>query len=135
MYPYEKLLERARAKIPEKTRSKKRFKIPQVDSFIEGKQTIVKNFPEISKELRRDSRHIIRYLSKELATPATLSGGRLIIQRVLRNQMINERIKKYVEEYVLCHECKSPDTKITELEGEKIIQCEACGGWKPLRKI
>ncbi len=135
MYSYEKLLDRVWKKIPEKLKHKKRFEIPQADSFVEGKQTIVKNFPDISKELRRNPRHIMRYLSKELAAPMTISGNRLIIQRVLRSHMIDERIKKYAEEHVLCHECKAPDTKVTELEGEKIIQCEACGGWRPLRKI
>lgn len=135
MYPYEKLLKRVYKKIPEKLRSKKRFEVPKVRSFVEGKQTIVKNFPEIAKEVRRDVKHLMRYLSKELAAPSTLSGNRLIIQRVLKSQMIDERIRRYVEDYVLCHECRSPDTKITQLEGEKIIKCEACGGWRPLRKI
>jgi len=132
---YEKLLERAISKIPEKLKSKERFEIPKVDILIEGNQTIVRNFNEIYSKLRRKPKHIISFLSNELAAPAILDGNRLIIQRVLRANMIDKKIELYVKEFVLCNECKRPDTKITELEGEKIIQCEACGAWRPLRKI
>jgi translation initiation factor 2 subunit 2 len=136
MYPsYEKLLERAWQNIPEKLKSKERFEIPKVKTLIEGNQTIVKNFYEISSKLRRDPKHLLSYLSRELAAPALLDGNRMTIQRVLREYMINKKIELYVKEYVLCEECNRPDTKITELEGEKIIKCEACGAWRPFRKV
>ncbi len=134
-YNYEKLLDRAWNSIPEKLRSMSRFEIPTANTFLEGNQTIIRNFNEIADILNRDSKHILTYLSKELAAPATFDGNRVIIQRVLRDAMINKRIEDYAKEYVLCHECKRPDTKITELSGEKIIRCTACGGWWPMKKI
>ncbi len=134
-YNYVTLLDRVLANLPEKLKDKPRFVIPNVNSFIEGNQTIIKNFNEIVNALGREPEHILKFLSKELAAPATFDGNRAIIQRVLRSQIINKRINDYAREYVLCHECGRPDTKITELEGEKIIKCEACGAWWPLRKI
>jgi len=134
-YDYEKLLGRAWNSLPEKLRSMSRFEIPVASTIIEGNQTIIRNFNEIADMLNRDPKHILTYLSKELAAPATFDGNRVIIQRVLRETMINKKIEEYANEYVLCHECKRPDTKITELSGEKIIRCTACGGWRPMGKI
>lgn len=134
-YDYVSLLDRVWVNLPEKLKETSRFEIPEVNSFVEGNQTIIKNFNEIVNAFGREPQHILTFLSKELAAPATLEGNRAIIQRVLRNQMIKKRINDYAREYVLCHECGRPDTKITELEGEKIIKCEACGAWWPLRKI
>lgn len=134
-YNYEKLLDRVWNSLPEKLKSMSRYEIPVANTIVEGNQTIIRNFNEIADILNRDSRHILTYLSKELAAPATFDGNRAIIQRVLRGEMINKKIGDYAKEYVLCHECKRPDTKITELSGEKIIRCTACGGWWPMRKI
>ncbi len=134
-YEYETLLDRAWEKLPEKLKNHSRFEIPKVDSFVEGNQTIVRNFNEIANTFGREPRHLMTYLSKELAAFITSDGKRVIINRVLRREMINKRVDEYAREYVLCHECGRPDTKFTELAGEKIIKCEACGGWRPLRKI
>lgn len=134
-YNYSKLLDRAWESLPEKLKSHSRFEIPEAKIFVEGNQTIIKNFNEIANTLRRDTKHLLTFLLKELAAPGTFDGNRVVIQRVLRKHIIDKKIEDYVNEYVLCHECHRPDTKFTELEGQKIIKCTACGGWRPLRKI
>ena len=134
-YKYENLLDRAYEKMPEKLLKHSRFEIPKADIHLEGNQTIIKNFLEISETLGRDPQHLLKFLLKELATPGTLRRQSAILQRSLRVGMINKRIEDYVNEYVLCHECARPDTKITELSGQKIIKCEACGAWWPFRRI
>jgi len=135
MHSYEQLLERAWKNIPEKLKTTERFEIPKVDCFAEGNQTIVKNFNDIVSTLRREPKHLLSFLSNELAAPAIIDNNRLVIQRVLRAYLIDQKVDMYAKEFVLCHECGKPDTKITEMEREKIIKCEACGAWRPLRKI
>jgi len=132
---YVQFLERAWQKLPEKLRSPTRFEIPEAISFVEGNQTIIKNINEIANVFGRDPKHLLSFLVKELAAPGNYDGKRAIINRSLRRQVINQKIKTYAKEYVICHECGRPDTKFTELGGEKIVKCEACGGWWPLRKI
>jgi translation initiation factor 2 subunit 2 len=134
-YEYEELLDRAWSKLPEKLKNPSRFEVPKTDIFIEGNQTIIRNFSDIASRLGRKPQHIFSYLLKELAAPGVLESNRAIIQRRLRAHMIDAKIEQYAEEFVLCHECKRPDTTFTELEGEKIVKCEACGGWRPLRKV
>jgi len=134
-YKYEELLERAWSKLPDELKVTSRFEVPEPKVYVQGKQTFILNFKEIANAFQRDPKHILLYLSKELAAPAMLDDKRAIIQRELRKSVIREKIMEYAKEYVFCHECGRPDTKIDELEGEKIIKCTACGGWWPMKKI
>jgi translation initiation factor 2 subunit 2 len=132
---YLKLLDRAWETVPSYIKTPARFEMPQAESFVEGNTTIIKNFTELAHTLRREPEHIMKFLFRELAAPGVMDGGRLIIQRVLKQAVVNKRIEDYAKEFVLCHECGKPDTGISELEGVKIIKCEACGGWWPMRRI
>ncbi len=134
-YKYDKLLDRVWSNLPDELKTTARFEMPSVSSNIQGKQTFILNFNEIADAFQRKPRHILLYLTKELAAPATYDGKKAVIQRQVKKSMIEEKVKKYAEEYIFCHECKRPDTKVTELKGEKIVKCTACGGWWPLKKI
>ncbi|MBD3387891.1 MAG: translation initiation factor IF-2 subunit beta [Candidatus Altiarchaeales archaeon] len=134
-YEYDKLLERVWTGLPEKLKKHERFEIPAADTFIEGNTTIIRNFNEITTAMGRKPEHVLKFLSKELAAPANLETNRAIIQRKLKTNIVGDRLNEYAKEYVICHECGRPDTKTGELEGQKIIKCEACGGWWPMRRI
>ena len=134
-YDYNKLLERLWGELPEKVKGGDRFEMPKADVWVEGNQTIIRNFTEIANTLDREGKYILQFLSKELAAPGTTEGNRAIIQRRLKKHLIDDKLSAYAKEYVFCHECNRPDTTITILEGQKIIKCTACGGWWPLRRI
>ena len=121
--------------MPEKLLKHSRFEIPKADIHLEGNQTLIKNFLDIAEKLGREPQHLLTYLLKELATPGVLRRQEAVLQRSLKVVMINKKIEDYAKEYVICHECERPDTKITELSGQKIIKCEACGAWWPFRRI
>ncbi len=134
-YEYNTLLERVWKGLPSKLKEHDRFEVPTSDSFIEGNMTIIRNFNEISTRLRSKPEHLMKFLSKELAAPTTTDGSRVIIQRKVKKQIVDDKIMGYAKEYVICHECGRPDTKASEMGGQKIIKCEACGGWWPLRRV
>ena len=75
---YEKLLKRIENDISQKTDSVNRFELPIVDVTWEGKKTILRNFIEFPKSLRRDPTIILQYLSKEFAVPAERVGDKVI---------------------------------------------------------
>jgi len=132
---YVSLLDRAWNMLPEHLKTPIRFEMPRPETFVEGNTTIIKNFNELAVKLRREPDHIMKFLFKELAAPGIREGNRVIIQRILKQSVINKKIEDYAREFVLCHECGKPDTGLSELEGVKIIKCEACGGWWPMRRI
>ncbi|MGB9732802.1 MAG: translation initiation factor IF-2 subunit beta [Candidatus Micrarchaeia archaeon] len=127
-YDYDSLLERAFAQLPKLSEEVSDFKIPLADSIIQGNKTIIRNFSQIADIARRDIKEFGRYISKELAAPASVEEGRLIISKRVSNEEINEKIKKYFNTYVICKECHKPDTRFENMErGFVTIVCEACG--------
>ena len=129
---YEEMLDSIYKKMPEKTLLKERFELPLVNSIIQGSKTIVHNFDKILKAIRRDEISILKYLTKELATAATISEGKLILKGKFRSEQLQRVITEYTNRHVLCKECKRPDTKVIESKGVKMLKCEACGAVSPV---
>jgi translation initiation factor 2 subunit 2 len=134
-YSYEDMLNKAMEKLPKKMEKKDRFEIPEVICIAEGNKTLFKNFGDILSVLRRDAKHLSKYLLKELATPGTVQGGTLILQRRVSGNMIQDKITTYVKEFVYCKECGEPDTKIIREDRVSFLVCEACGCRYPLRSF
>jgi len=133
MEDYEKLLDRARSKLPESVLTKERFEIPKVLGHIQGNKTVITNFLQICDLFRRDPNHLLKYLQRELATPASIEGPRLILGRKLSSSLINSKIQKYANESVLCPECGKPDTQLIKEDRITIIKCSACGAKHTLK--
>ena len=133
MEDYDKLLERARAALPEKTSAFERFETPVIESFIQGSKTIIKNFDAILQKVRRPAPMLERYFSKELAVPATMQGGKLVLNGKFYDRNLKDKLQAFVDAAVICKECKRPDTKITERDGVKTLVCEACGARAPVK--
>ena len=128
MNDYEKMLEDARKSLPEVVFIKERFEIPKVLGHMQGNRTIVSNFLQIASALRRNVEHLLKYVLKELATPGEIKkSGALILGTKVSASRINEKIRQYANEFVLCLECGKPDTQIIK-EGElTYMKCTACG--------
>ncbi|MEM3405746.1 MAG: translation initiation factor IF-2 subunit beta [Candidatus Pacearchaeota archaeon] len=135
METYEQMLEEAYSKIKSIPIEGERFKIPEIEVTQEGKNTIIMNFSNICSYLNRNEEHLEKYLQKELATPSKKIGNRLILQRKLLIKDINEKIKSYIEKFVICKECKKPDTKLERKDSFYFIHCLACGAKHSIPKI
>lgn len=133
MENYEKLLERAKANLPEIKQTTERFEIPKVTGHIQGNKTVISNFSMIAKTLNRDQNHLLKYLLKELASPGSIDGPRLILGRKISSSLINNKIEQYISEFVLCPVCKKPDTILKKEERITMMKCTACGAKNPVR--
>ena len=109
--------------------------MPEFTSFVEGNSTIIQNFVDVATALRREPKHLMKYLSKESATLSTLSGKRLVMKGKFREKLLNERLNKYAREYVLCKECGKPDTSLVTQDNMQFMRCEACGARSPVAVI
>ena len=133
MDSYEQLLEKGMKSVPETAKKTERFELPKAEGHFEGNKTIIVNFSSIVSDLHRDAQHILKFLLKELATPGTINGQRLTLNRRVASKMVNTKIERYAELYVLCPTCGKPDTKILEKEGKKQLKCTACGAQNPVK--
>ena len=124
---YRKLLDRAYAKLPQATGTGERFEIPKVVGVRMGRRTIVLNFGDISSKINRDPRHLLKFLSGELATAASLDGARAIFQGKFDVRTVTRLLQIYAQRYVTCPICKRPDTKMEREDRFSFLRCEACG--------
>jgi len=131
---YEKLLERAREGLEEVMQNAERFNPPIPDIMHEGsKKTIIRNFSEIIDSLRRDETHLYKFLLQELGTAGSVNNRRLVLQGRVPEKKIKDRIKSYIETFVVCQECNRPDTSFLRTGRTLNLHCEACGAKRPIR--
>lgn len=112
-----------------------RFEIPKVKGHHLGTKTVVSNFLVIASHIRRDPLHLMKFLSKELASSGEIQNERLILSRKLSSSEINEKIEKYVNSFVLCPKCGKPDTELVDESGKNYMRCMACGDKYEVHKI
>lgn len=134
MEEYEKFLEEAYKNIKPVTSKIDRFEVPKAEGHIEGNKTIITNFRQIAGYLRRDASHLLKYLLKEIAAPGSMKGDNLVLTRKIPSRQINEKIQQYAKNFVICNECKKPDTEIIKEARFAFIHCMACGAKKPITR-
>jgi translation initiation factor 2 subunit 2 len=127
-------LERAMKKMPAIRDTKERFVIPSPRVFYEGKTTVLENFLAIADTLNREPDHLMKYLLQELGTAGKIEGQRGIFQGKFTEQAMARQIESYFEEYVVCTECRLPDTHLTKNDRVLMLKCDACGAHRPVRK-
>ncbi|MFH1306331.1 MAG: translation initiation factor IF-2 subunit beta [Candidatus Micrarchaeota archaeon] len=133
MKDYEELLDNARKNLPDIMLSKERFEPPVAIVQPQGSKTIIPNFDLICQKLRREPKFLAKYLGKELAIPTSMDGPRLILHGKIYERQVGERLSNFIKYYVICKECKRPDTKIKDEGGVKMLVCEACGARSPVK--
>lgn len=130
---YDSLLKKTEGILSKSTVSEQRLQIPNPDIIHEGKTTIVRNFADIVELINRDPKHISKFLMTEFGIGVTTSGRRLTINRKISADQIAAKIRQYMESYVTCYECKSPDTEIQKIGRTYVLSCKACGAQHPIR--
>jgi translation initiation factor 2 subunit 2 len=129
---YEQMLEKLYKEVKPIEKGE-RFEIPKAKGHVEGTKTIVTNFSQICDVIRRPKEHVAKYLFRELASPGVIESERLILNRRLNSALINEKMESYVNEFVICPECKKPDTEIKKQERLLFLHCLACGAKHAVR--
>ena len=130
---YEDLLNDAYKVVKQVEGTGERFEIPKVEGRFEGKKTILTNFTQIASHLRRDKDHFQKFLLKELAAAGNKDGERFILNKKVPSKKINQKIEEHAKEFVICQECKKPDTEITKEGRMHFLHCLACGAKHPIQ--
>lgn len=121
------MLKEAMQSLPESSFEKQRFEMPKVVGHLQGNITVISNFRQIASALRREPEHLLKFILKELATPGSLKPKGLLIGTKVPAAKINEKIRQFAHEFVLCRECGKPDTQLTKEEDLIYLKCTACG--------
>ena len=134
-YSYESLLKRAREQVPEVASKKERLEIPRLNYAKIGMRTVIFNFKEIADALDRDPQHLLKFLSGEMATAATMQGGRVIFQGKFQEDTFERLMQRYLDTFVVCPVCHRPDTKIVKEKRLSFLVCQACGARSSIKQL
>jgi len=134
-YNYDELLKRARSQIPEVGVKSERLEIPRLQYARIGMRTVIYNFKEAAEALDRDPQHLLKFLTGEMATAATVQGSRVIFQGKFSEDTFVRLIQRYQESYVTCPICKRPDTKIVKDKRLSFLVCQACGAKSSIKQL
>ncbi|KAK9723748.1 hypothetical protein RND81_05G022800 [Saponaria officinalis] len=129
-YPYRELLRRLLSSMhkdsPEPAGDRQRTVIrpPQVLSDAIA-QTVFVNFMDLCKT---PLEHVKAYMLKEMNTVGSLDGeDRLVVKGRFAPSNFDDLLQRYIDEYVLCNCCRSPDTILAKESRFPLLQCEMCG--------
>lgn len=134
-HTYEQMLDRLYKLLPKSSLASSRFEVPGVQGSIQGNRTVLTNLGQIAKKLSRPQEHFENYLIKELATTKQEKDGNVVFIGKFGSAKINEKVEKYVKEFVLCDQCKKPDTVLIKEKGVTFKRCEACGARSTVRTL
>ncbi|XP_010527148.1 PREDICTED: eukaryotic translation initiation factor 2 subunit beta-like [Tarenaya hassleriana] len=140
-YEYEELLGRVfnilRENNPELAGDRRRTVMRPPQVLREGtKKTVFVNFMDLCKTMHRQPDHVMAFLLAELGTSGSLDGQqRLVVKGRFAPKNFEGILRRYVNEYVICLGCKSPDTLLSKENRLFFLRCEKCGSGRSVAPI
>ncbi|MCW4003318.1 MAG: translation initiation factor IF-2 subunit beta [Candidatus Bathyarchaeota archaeon] len=134
-FNYDELLKRACAQMPEVSEKRERLELPRLLVNTVGMRTIISNFKELADALDRDPQHVLKFLTREMATAATFQDSRAIFQGKFQRESFERLLQRYLESYVTCPVCKRPDTRVVKEKRLSFLVCNACGAKSAIKQL
>lgn len=110
-----------------------RYKMERLQSKIEGKgngiKTVVVNLSSVAQSLARPPAYVIKYFGFELGaqTNTNPSDDRWIINGAHEAGKLQDQLDGFISKFVLCKNCKNPETDVVIKDGNILLDCKACG--------
>eukprot|EP01033_Poteriospumella_lacustris_P007833 gene7832-5636_t len=107
-----------------------RYKMPKLQVKVEGRgngiKTVLLNVDDLGLALKRDASEITKFFGCELGAQTTFTD-RAIVNGAHRDADLQQHLCKYIDTFVLCRNCRYPETHY-RVKDEIIAQkCLACG--------
>lgn len=110
-----------------------RYKMPRVVGKVEGRgngiKTVLMNVTDVAASLNREAPEITKFFGCELGSQTTYAADtdRAIVNGAHRDQDLQNHLSRYIEYFVLCKNCRLPETHYKIKDGMISQKCLACG--------
>jgi len=111
-----------------------RYRMPVLLTKIEGKgngiKTVIPNMSDVAKALSRPPSYTTKYFGCELGATTILDerADRWIVNGAHDANRMRELLDGFIDKFVLCGECKNPETVLSITKNQEILRdCKACG--------
>ncbi|KAJ2724141.1 eukaryotic translation initiation factor 5 [Coemansia sp. Benny D115] len=111
-----------------------RYKMPRMQGKIEGKgngiKTVLPNIVDISHSLSRPPSYATKFFGSELGAQTKIEekNDKYIVNGAHDVAKLQDLLFSFIDKYVLCRNCKNPETDLIITKEQTIIrECMACG--------
>jgi len=111
-----------------------RYRMPVLLTKIEGKgngiKTVIPNMSDVAKALSRPPSYTTKFFGCELGATTILDekADRWIVNGAHDANRMRELLDGFIDKFVLCGECKNPETVLSITKNQDILRdCKACG--------
>jgi len=110
-----------------------RYKMPRISGKVEGRgngiKTVLVNVTDIAQSLNRESQEITKFFGCELGSQTTyaVDTDRAIVNGAHKDMDLQNHLSRYIECFVLCKNCRLPETHYKIKDGLISQKCLACG--------
>jgi len=110
-----------------------RYKMDRLQSKVEGKgngiKTVIVNLSTVAQQLARPPGYVIKYFGFELGAQTNIDpkDDRWIINGAHEASKLQDYLDGFINRYVLCKDCKNPETVVNIKDGDITLDCKACG--------
>lgn len=110
-----------------------RYKMEKIQSKVEGKgngiKTVIVNLSNVAHQLARPPNYVIKYFGFELGAQTNIDpkDDRWIINGAHEAGKLQDYLDGFINKFVLCKECKNPETVVNIKDGDILMDCKACG--------
>ena len=110
-----------------------RYKMERLQSKIEGKgngiKTVIVNLSNVADQLARPPSYVIKYFGFELGAQTNIDpkDDRWIVNGAHEAAKLQDYLDGFISKFVLCKDCKNPETVVNVKDGNIILDCKACG--------
>jgi len=111
-----------------------RYKMPKLIAKVEGKgngiKTVIPNMGDIAKSLSRPAAYPTKFFGCELGAQvkSEAKNERYIVNGAHEAEKLQSLLDSFIEKFVLCKECRNPETDLFIQKDQTIIRdCKACG--------
>uniref|UniRef100_A0A7S1T844 W2 domain-containing protein n=1 Tax=Compsopogon caeruleus TaxID=31354 RepID=A0A7S1T844_9RHOD len=110
-----------------------RYKMPPIVGKVEGRgngiKTRIVNCSDVGKALHRPPGYICRFFGYELGAQTQINDGEgvYIVNGEHSQRVLVEALQKFIDGFVLCNNCKLPETSIAVKKEMVRQECASCG--------
>ncbi|KAK4624058.1 Eukaryotic translation initiation factor 5 [Fulvia fulva] len=110
-----------------------RYKMERIQSKVEGKgngiKTVVVNLANVAYQLARPPSYVIKYFGFELGAQTNIDpkDDRWIINGSHEATKLQDYLDGFINKFVLCKDCKNPETVVNVKDNDILLDCKACG--------
>lgn len=104
-----------------------RYKMPSLVLKDQKKNTIITNLDDVAKALGLDPIWLVKYFTYHFGVPVTYDKGHATFKGKRSAQELSMCLTEFIEQFVVCPNCKLPEIDWCANHDQVEIDCRACG--------